>query len=144
METKTSFYIRHFEIDKMGIVHHSNYPKWFEIGRRDYFKKAGIPSSAMNKQGFYLPLTEMECKFKSPAKFGNKVTVSTRMTHMSCVLIKFEYEIINKKSGKLIAVGKTVHAWTDKKIEPLNIEKEAPQIYTLLKNFAGLMDKPLI
>ena len=52
METRTSFYIGSFEIDKMGIVHHSNYPKWFEIGRRDYFKKAGIPSSTINQQGF--------------------------------------------------------------------------------------------
>lgn len=54
METRTSFYIGGFEIDKMGIVHHSNYPRWFEIGRGDFLKKAGIPSSTINKQGFYL------------------------------------------------------------------------------------------
>ena len=143
METKTSFYISSFEIDKMGIVHHSNYPKWFEIGRRDYLKKAGLPSSTISKQGFYLPLSEMECKFKSPAKFGYKVSVITRLTFMSNVIVKFEYEIINEKSGKLLAIGKTVHAWTDKNIMPLNIEKTAPQIYTTLKKFAGLMDKPV-
>jgi acyl-CoA thioester hydrolase len=142
METRTSFYIGGFEIDKMGIVHHSNYPKWFEIGRRDYLKKAGIPSSTINKQGFYLPLSEMECKFKSPAKFGDKVTVITRITFMSYVMVKFEYKITNEKSGKLLAVGKTVHAWTDKNLMPLNIEKAAPQIYTTLKKFAGLMDEP--
>lgn len=141
METKTSFYISGFEIDNMGIVHHSNYPKWFEIGRRDYFKKAGIPSSTINKQGFYLPLSEMECKFKSPARFGYHVTVITKMTFMSYVMVKFEYEVINKKNGKLLAVGKTVHAWTDKNITPLNIEKAAPQIYTTLKKFAGLIDE---
>jgi acyl-CoA thioester hydrolase len=143
METKTSFYISGFEIDKMGIVHHSNYPKWFEIGRRDYLKKAGIPNSTINKQGFYLPLSEMECKFKSPARFGYNVTVITRITSMSYVMVKFEYKIINEKSGKLLAVGKTVHAWTDKNIMPINIEKAAPQIYTTLKQFAGLMDEPV-
>ena len=144
MVTSTSIYINHFVIDKMGIVHHSNYPKWFEIGRRDYFKKAGIPSSTINKQGFYLPLSEMECKFKSPAKFGYKVIVNTRITHMSCVMVKFEYEIINKKNGKPLAVGRTIHAWTDKNIVPLNIEKAAPQIYASLKKFAGLIDQTQI
>lgn len=137
METRTSFYISGFEIDKMGIAHHSNYPRWFEIGRSDYLKKAGIPSSTMNKQGFYLPLSEMECRFKSPAKFGDKVAVITRITLMTNVMVKFEYKIINEKSDKLLATGKTVHAWTGKDVMPLDIERAAPQIYTTLKTFAG-------
>ena len=114
MTTRTSFHVRYSEIDKMGIVHHANYPKWFEIGRRDYLHKAGIPNSSINRQGFYLPLSEMECKFKSPAKYGNEIIVITGITFMSCVKVKFEYKILNNISGKPLAVGKTVHAWTDK------------------------------
>jgi acyl-CoA thioester hydrolase len=141
MITETSFSVKYSEIDKMGIVHHSNYPKWFEIGRRDYLKKADIPSSTISSQGFYLPLSKMECKFKSPAKLGSIVTVNTRITCMSCMKVKFEYEILDKTNGKLLAVGETIHAWTDKNIQPLNIEKAAPQIYAALKKFSGLMDK---
>jgi len=135
MITRTSFSVRYSEIDKMGIVHHANYPKWFEIGRRDYLHKAGIPNSSINRQGFYLPLSEMECKFKSPAKYGDEIIVITGVTFVSCVKIKFEYKVLNKISGKPLAVGKTVHAWTDRAIKPLNIEKAAPQIYTSFKAF---------
>lgn len=137
--TRTSFFVKDSEIDKMGIVHHSIYPKWFEIGRRDYLHKAGIPHSSINCQGFYLPLSEMECKFKSPAKYGDEIEVITDITFMSCVKVKFEYRITNRASGKIVAAGKTVHAWTDKNIEPLNIEKAAPQIYASLKKFAEVM-----
>lgn len=133
MTAITSFKVRHSEIDKMLIVHHSVYLKWFETGRRDYLRKAGIPHSGINRQGFYLPLSEIECKYKSPAKCGDEVVVITRITSISCVKVVFEYRILNKENGKTLAVGKTIHAWTDKNIKPLNIEKEAPQIYALLK-----------
>jgi len=138
MITRTSFYVRYSEIDKMGIVYHANYPKWFEIGRRDYLHKAGIPNSSIYRQGFYLPLSEMECKFKSPAKYGDKIIVITGITFVSCVKVKFEYKILKKISEKTLAVGYTVHAWTDRDIKPLNIEKAAPQIYTSLKASAEI------
>ncbi|MHB8063305.1 MAG: acyl-CoA thioesterase [Ruminiclostridium sp.] len=143
MITRTSFYVRYFEIDKMGIVHHTIYPKWFEIGRRDYLHRAGIPHLSFNHQGFYLPLSEIECKYKSPAKYGDEIIVITAITFMSCVKIKFEYKILNKISGKHLAVGNTVHAWTDIDINPINIEKAAPQIYTSLKAFAEIESKAL-
>lgn len=119
MVTRTTFYVKHLEIDSMNIVYHVNYPRWFEIGRMDYLKKAGISNSGIAHKGFYLPLSEIECKFKSPAKLGDEITVITEVALMSCVKLKFDYKIINKKSGKLIAVGHTVHAWTDKNIRPI-------------------------
>jgi acyl-CoA thioester hydrolase len=122
----------------MGIVYHANYLKWFEIGRRDYLNKAGTPHSSINYQGFYLPLSEMECKFKSPAKYGDEIEVVTGITFLSCVKVKFEYKVIKNKNGKTLATGYTVHAWTDKAIKPLNIEKAAPQIYESLNAFAEI------
>lgn len=136
MVTIISFSVKHSEIDKMGIVHHSNYPLWFEIGRRDYLHKVGIPNSVINSQGFYLPLSELECKFKNPARYGDEIVITTCITYMSCVKIKFEYRALNKASGKTLAAGKTVHAWTGRNIQPLNIEKAAPKIYASLKVFA--------
>lgn len=133
MITRTSFPVSYSEIDKMGIVHHSYYPKWFEIGRRDYMNKAGIPDSSIYSQGFYLPLCELDCKFKSPAKYGDEIIVITVITFLSCVKVRFEYKVLNNRREEPIAVGNTVHAWTDKDIKPLNIEKAAPQIYTLFK-----------
>jgi len=140
----TSFTVKKSEIDKMGIVHHSMYPLWFEEGRRDYFHKAGIPCSCINSLGYYLPLSEMECKFKSPAKSGDEIAVLTAITFMSCVKLIFEYKVLNKADGRILAVGKTIHAWTSKNIKPLNIEKSAPQIYELLKSSAakkGILNK---
>lgn len=136
MTTRICFPVIYTEVDGMGIVHHSNYPLWFEKGRRDYLKKAGTSNSKIASQGFFLPLSEIECNFKSPAKYGDEIIVITKILSMSCVKIMFEYEVLDKEKGKLLATGKTVHAWTNQRIEPINIEKAAPDIYWRLKQFS--------
>lgn len=134
-ETETSLHVKFTEVDSMGIVHHSIYPLWFEKGRRDYLRKAGTSNSLIGGRGFYLPLTEMVCRFKSPARHGDELTVMTRISHISCVKVKFEYEVREKERERLLAAGKTVHVWTNRRIEPINIEKEAPEIYRRLRQF---------
>lgn len=136
MITKTEFPVLYAEIDRMGIVHHSNYLLWFEKSRRDYLRKAGISNSTISGLGFFLPLIEMECRFKRPAKYGDDLQVITKISSMSCVKTVFEYEVLEKAKRKLIATGKTVHVWTNQRVEPIDIEKEAPDIYRRLKQFS--------
>ncbi len=133
MITNTSFYVNYFEIDKLNIVYHACYAHWFELGRMDYLNKAGFPNSSITLKGVCLPLSQIECSYKSPAKYGDEVSVLTSIVYMSCVKLKFAYKVLNRKTGKVLAVGSTVHAWTDNQIRPVNIEKTAPEIYNLLK-----------
>lgn len=140
MITKTDFRVPYTQVDMMGIVHHSNYVLWFEKGRRDYLRKAGISSSKIAFQGIFLPLSQIECKFKRPARFGDEILITTKILSMSLVKTVFEYEVFDKLRGKLLAKGTTVHIWTNRKIEPINIEKEAPDIYRQLKRFSESED----
>ena len=39
--SETTITVRYAETDQMGIVHHSNYPIWYEAGRTDFIKKMG-------------------------------------------------------------------------------------------------------
>lgn len=135
MTAQTGFHVLYTQVDIMGIVHHSYYPLWFEIGREDYLKKAGMSNFQLNKRGLYLPLSKIECNYKSPAKFGDKIVVTTRITSLSSARIKFQYEVLEKGKGRLIAIGRTIHAWTNRNIEPINIIKTAPDVYWQLKQF---------
>lgn len=135
MITKTNIYVKHSDIDSMGIVHHSIYPGWFEAGRIDFLKKVLLPRHIMNARGFFLPLTELKCNYKSPAKYGDEIMLVTSLIYLSCVKLKLEYKAINISTGKIISNGITVHAWTNKKLEPINLEKTAPDIFNHLKQF---------
>lgn len=140
MTTITSLTVGYNEIDRMGIVHNSIYPIWFEAGRAKFLKKAGIPTSRINEHGLFLPLTAMVCDYKYPARFNEEISIETELIQMSCVKIKFGYRVLDKKSGRLLTTGTTTHAWTDRSIQPLNLEKTAPEIYRKIKEFAELND----
>lgn len=137
MESETQFIARYAETDRMGIVHHSNYPVWFEAGRTDFLKKAGMANSRIEELGVLLPLSHMECSFKSPARYEDEIVVKTKIRRMTCARIEFEYEIVKANDGAVIAVGSTSHAWTNKSLKPLNIEKKLPELCSMLKKAAG-------
>lgn len=130
---KTELIARYCETDQMGIIHHSNYPKWFEAGRTDFFKKLGLRYSKIEEEGVLLLLIDLKCSFKSPARYEDEILVRTKPVEMSCVRLSFSYEVFKKDDMSLLASGETSHAWTDKSLKPLNIGKKVPELYVLLK-----------
>ena len=130
MITTISFPVRYVETDKMGIVHHSNYPVWFEIGRTDFLRQLGSSYASLEEEGLLLPLSNMQCSFKGPARYGDEITVKTRLANLTCVRMEFSYEVYSK--GELLAWGSTEHGCTDRQLKPFNLAKKMPQLYKLL------------
>jgi acyl-CoA thioester hydrolase len=128
-----SFIVRYAETDQMGIVHHSNYPVWFEAGRTEFFSKLGINYSNIENSGYLLPLTHMTVEFKNAAKYEDEIIIKTKLVSLTCVRTEFAYEVFNSITGVLYAIGSTNHAWTNKELKPVNIETKAPEVYALLK-----------
>lgn len=130
--SETHFTVRYAETDQMGIVHHSNYPIWFEAGRTDFIKKAGLPYSKMEEMGFLLPLIELQCIYKGAARYEDEIIVKTSLKNMSNTRVTFYYEVYKNNEPNIITTGETLHVWTDKSLKPLNIKKQSPQIYQLI------------
>ncbi len=141
MQTETRFPARYSETDQMGIVQHSNYTVWFEAGRTEFLKNAGVSNSSIEAKGILLPLYEMSCKYKSPAKYENEILIITCMKSISRVRICFSCQVFNAETNQLLAVGETKHAWTDKLLKPVNAERAIPEVYSVLSkiydNFKG-------
>jgi acyl-CoA thioester hydrolase len=136
MNTETRLTVRYAETDQMGIVHHAVYPVWFEAGRTDYIKQTGLSYTEMEAKGILLPLYEVACRFKSPARYEDELIVLTKLKSLSRVRLILSYEVVNAKTGALLASGETMHAFTDRALKPLNIERAAPEIYVRLKTAA--------
>jgi acyl-CoA thioester hydrolase len=130
--SKTEITVRYAETDKMGIVHHSNYPIWYEAGRTDFIKKLGMSYSSLEERGIMLPLIELKCKFLKSAYYEDELVVKTSIKSLSYTRISFYYEVFRKSSGEMISTGETMHVWTDRKIKPVNIKKHLPEIYELM------------
>ena len=106
--------VRYAETDKMGIVHHSNYPIWFEIGRSEYCRARGFSYLEMEeKENALLVVAEIYCRYKSPAFYDDEIVVRTRINEMRKRSLRFGYEIYRLADGKILAEGETTHVVTD-------------------------------
>jgi len=127
----TKITVRYADTDMMGIAHHSNYPIWFEAGRTDFIKRLGYSYSRIEKEGAYLPLTDLSCSFKRPALYEDELAIHTKLALLTYVRVIFSYDVLDA-SGTLLATGKTHHAWTNTDLKPINIAKKMPVVYEAL------------
>jgi acyl-CoA thioester hydrolase len=102
------------DTDAMGIVYHTNYIRWFEIGRTELFRDMGIVYTDVAAIGVNLPLTEVYCHYILSARYDDVVQVLTEIDFLKRASIKFSYRIWNESMDNLLTEGYTVHACTDR------------------------------
>jgi len=98
----------------MGIVYHSNYIRWFEIGRTELMRDRGIVYARLEKEGFYLPVTQLYCHYLAPARYDDVVLIETAVGYFRRASIRFDYEIKNETGSVVLVEGYTVHAFTNR------------------------------
>ncbi len=130
--------VRYAETDRMGIVHHSNYPVWFEVGRTEFIKQNGISYSDIEKKGILLPLLELKCRFISSSTYEDKIIVRTSIKSYTKTRLNFFYEIFKESNMESpITTGETVHVWTTPNLRPVNLQKYDEELFNIIARNAG-------
>jgi acyl-CoA thioester hydrolase len=144
--------VRYQETDQMGVVYHANYLNWFEIGRTEWVRQAGISYKEMELRGLLLPVTEVEASFKQPALYDDWITVCTQVAEMTAVRVHFESRVISgnwleqlgesylgeEPPGTLLVQGRTRHVWVNRQWKPVRFDREAPDWYAKMITLGGL------
>lgn len=112
---KTKCRVIYADTDKMGFVYHANYFRWFEIGRSELFRELGISYKSIESEGFFLPLSEIYCKFNSPSQYDDILLVETSLDPGVKAGMKFNYRILSEDGNHVLAEGYTKHACVDGK-----------------------------
>ena len=127
--------INYYETDKMGVVHHSNYIRFFEEARCILLEDRGLPYDMMETKGIMSPVLGVSCKYKNHVTFGDVIEIRTRFKDFTGVRFTVEYEIYNKKTGVLCVTGESNHCFTDSNLKPLNLKKHHPDVFEKFINF---------
>lgn len=99
--------VNFYETDAQGVVHHSNYPRYFEECRGFFLEKIGIPYHILrNQYGIEVVLLELNVKYLNPLKFGDEFKIEFSLENMDSYFFSFIYLI---KTDKKIAEGYTKH-----------------------------------
>lgn len=111
---QTTLRVRYAETDQMGVVYHSNYIIWFEVGRVEMLRQLGFTYRDMEKRdATHIAVVEARCRFKAPAMYDDLVVIRTRLLNVRESLLHFGYEIVRESDEALLAEGETVHIVVD-------------------------------
>lgn len=122
--------VRYSETDMMGIVYHASYLPWLELGRTNLLKEQGISYASIEQSGLFLPVVEIQMKYRRPATYDDTITIKTIMKEKAFAKIRLDYELYKK--GELIATGYSIHAFVNKLGHPI----KAPRQFTEALNQA--------
>jgi acyl-CoA thioester hydrolase len=110
--------VRYAETDQMGVVYHSNFFIWMEIGRVELMRSLGFEYKQMEvEDDCHLPVVDARCRYKSPAHYDEQVIVRTELRNLRGSLIHFGYNILRQKDGAVLAEGETTHLVVNSRME---------------------------
>jgi acyl-CoA thioester hydrolase len=108
--SETRLRVRYAETDQAGVVYHSNYLIWLEVGRVELCRDYGFNYRDMESEAdAFLPVIEAHVKYRAPARYDDEIVVRTRIIDVNRRAIKFAYEVLRAADGTLLAEGETRH-----------------------------------
>ena len=113
--TETRTRVRYKETDQMGIAHHANYLVWFELGRTDLCREAGLLYREIEELGLLMVVTEICCTYRVPYRYDDEVLIRTRIGDRTSRSMQFEYELWNGGGTTKHATGHSRHLWLDRR-----------------------------
>ncbi len=113
LSNKTKCRVIYGDTDNMGFAYNANYLRWFEIGRTEMFRSFGLTYKAIESKGFYLPVSEVHCKYMAPAQYDDVLVIETSLDSTVRGGMKFDYIISSEDGKKIFAKGYTKHAIVD-------------------------------
>ena len=106
---ETTLRVRYAETDQMAVVYYANYIIWFEVGRTEMLRQMGLTYREMEEDGMVLPVVEVKCRYKHPARYDDEITIRTWVVNLRASFLRFQYEVVRKSDGRLLAEGESVH-----------------------------------
>lgn len=124
--------VNYYETDKMNIVHHSNYFRYFEEARMDFMKQIGCGYDELEEKGMIIPNIDATAKYIHPLHYGDSFEVRVKLAEFNGVKVCFEYDV--RHDGETVCTGITTHCFVNSRFRPMSIKKAYPEIYEKFNN----------
>jgi acyl-CoA thioester hydrolase len=100
---------RYVETDRGGVVHHSVFPVWFEMGRTELLRANGIVYKDLEAAGVFFVVAEMNVKYRRPAMYDEPLRLETTCSRVTAGKVEHTYRLLGP-DGALLAEGRTILA----------------------------------
>lgn len=121
--------VQYYETDKMAIVYHANYIKWYEEARVYIMEQMGYSYKAMEDMGIMMPVLSVTAQYKKGAQYGDFIDIKVDITKFNGIKMCFAYTMTDAATGELRMTGTSEHCFVDRDFRPINIKKKFPEFY---------------
>ncbi|SLM47088.1 Acyl-CoA thioesterase [Nitrospira japonica] len=101
------------DTDCGGVVYYANYLKYFERARTAHLEERGCSVKQLMDEGTVFVVVHAELTYRSPARYGDTLTIDTSVTDLSSASLTFSHVVKDKQSGRLVVEGSARLAATD-------------------------------
>jgi len=116
------------DTDQMGVVYYANYLRYFELSRSDFFRALGGSYVELERQGFGLPVVEVNARYRAPAKYDDVIVIEVRLAELRRASLRFEYVVRRERDREELASGHTVHACVGPGGKPTGLPPEVVRL----------------
>ena len=108
--TEIQIRVRYCEVDAMGVLHHSRYWTYYEMGRTELLRAQGIAYADLEKEGIFFVMAKCSARYIQPARYDDEVLLHTEITRLSAARIDHAYKLYRKTDGVLLSTAETTLA----------------------------------
>ena len=127
--------VQYYETDRMGITHHANYIRWMEEARVDLLVQIGWPLERLESMGLFIPVVSLDCKYKSPTTFADRVKITVELVKWGGVRMTLAYEM-RKEDGTLVCSATSDHCFLDPAGRIVRLQRDYPEVF---RSITGLL-----
>jgi len=118
--SETRVRVRYAETDQMGVVYHSNYLIWFEVGRVELIRQMGLDYRKMEEEdGCGISVVDVHARYRAPARYDDELVIETRLLAARGAVVKFGYRILRVGDEMLLCEGETMHVCVGKDMKKM-------------------------
>jgi acyl-CoA thioester hydrolase len=118
--SETRVRVRYAETDQMGVVYHSNYLIWFEVGRVELIRQMGLDYKKMEEEdGCGISVVNVHARYRLPARYDDELVIETRLLAARGAVVKFGYRILRVGDGAFLCEGETMHVCVGKDMKKM-------------------------
>lgn len=123
---------QYYETDQMGIVHHSNYIRWFEEARVDYMDGIGLGYDVMEANGIVSPVLAITCEYKSMTRFKDTVVITPKIVEYTGAKLSLSYTVADKATGEVRCTGTSRHCFLTRENKVLSLKRARPEFHSII------------
>lgn len=119
--------VRYGETDRMGVVWHGNFISYFEMGRTEFMREAGLPYSELERRGVFLVVVEASARYRANVGYDAELVIRTAVADLGPATVEFAYRV-EDAGGRLLCDGRTRLASVNPSMRPVRLPEDVAKL----------------